>query len=868
MQETLINLSFNPKEGKLKYLCNCSVSVTMDALPPLQEIGNFFSCCELCTENRRCHLVILVITFVLMTFDMITDWINWIEWYGIGGYDQYFFASVFETIFLCVAVVSTVLWIVEVIVIIKKWINIYRKRPQRKPTTNAQNFFKNYECMLESEVKNYLEDEEENSFKHSSSESDNRNYVKSLSKQESTKHTQPQIRKHVQNEVRNCEPEVSNHKGSAFELEMMNNIKSLFKPEITNNNGSAFVPQVTDNKEPPCEPELLTYKEFPSQPEARNITKFPFKPQVMNSKEFPSEPEVINNTEFPSRPEVINNKEFPSKPEVFNNKEFPSRPEVKNNKEFPSEPEVKNNKEFPPRPEVINNKKFPPELQIINNKEFPHEPEVMNHIECPSKPEFPPQSEVINYQKCTSRNGEEQEEQSGSNRTVNRLRIAVLILAGMLEDFPNVIVIYHTALMPLCGSATKQNIGSGVTIATVISSILNSLWTMFCLFFELCRCTKRDLKDKELNIQVEDAGSNSSEQIDKTQIQTSRECLLNPFKTCNTQALEIIGKVFICFVIFVTFTATFVFGFMTLSHVLGFIDLKFTYAGPLNLSTHVITGFYGPGLDAKPDEAMFIYLHYRLPDAHYITLSNSKQTKSTSFKQVINRLYIGQFQELSHLKDQTLTKAVPCSRDMPFLQSLDELADCKIIFTLRYFPINNNWQPFTNLIHDYHKFITIEYGINIKDNKTCPKWTNQTSYPSLLSTKVQKDILNYTCNSACGEDSGICGNVKSWNIDQIQGMNSSNESVMLWHRSLAVHGLKTPDTCDFHLTFQYSKKFCDGYWDDIELVKEPDEIKNAYPQFITVPITTTWNESCNLRIFNNSCDKLWQKETFLGLDHY
>ena len=69
----------------------------MDALPPLHEVGQVFSCCELCVENKRCHLIIPVVTFVLMTFDMITDWINWIEWYGIGGYDQYFFASMFET---------------------------------------------------------------------------------------------------------------------------------------------------------------------------------------------------------------------------------------------------------------------------------------------------------------------------------------------------------------------------------------------------------------------------------------------------------------------------------------------------------------------------------------------------------------------------------------------------------------------------------------------------------------------------------------------------------------------------------------------------------------------------------------------------
>ena len=111
----------------------------MDALPPLHEVGSVFSCCELCTENTRCHWIILAITFVLMTFDMITDWINWIEWYGIGGYDQYFFASAFETIFLCVAAVGSGLWIIEVIVIIKKWINLRRKSQERKTPRGHKN---------------------------------------------------------------------------------------------------------------------------------------------------------------------------------------------------------------------------------------------------------------------------------------------------------------------------------------------------------------------------------------------------------------------------------------------------------------------------------------------------------------------------------------------------------------------------------------------------------------------------------------------------------------------------------------------------------------------------------------------------------
>ena len=392
---------------------------------------------------------------------------------------------------------------------------------------------------------------------------------------------------------------------------------------------------------------------------------------------------------------------------------------------------------------------------------------------------------------------------------------------------------------------------------------------MICLFFELCKCTKRDPKNKqELHINLEDTDRNNSEQSRKVQISKSRGCFQKPSKTCAKEACKITGKIIVCMVIFITFSATFGFGFMTLSHVLGFIDLTFTYAGPLNLSPNVITSYYGPGLDAKPDEAMFIYLHYKLPDWHYISLNDSGRSKSASFRYVINRLYFGQFDELSHLKDGTLTKVIPCFTAMHFLQNRDAPMDhvnCKIIFTLRYFPVNFNWQPFHNLIHDYHKFITIQYGIHLNNKTTCPGWFNKTSYSSFFSDQVQEDILKYTCNSACGQDKNICRNV-SWNIHHNQRMDSLNESVELSHLSFAVHRIKTPDTCDFHLNFVHSTYFCEKSWNEIEPVKVPEDIENSYPQFITVPITTTWDESRNLRIFNNRCDQLWQNETVLELD--
>ena len=94
-------------------------------------------------------------------------------------------------------------------------------------------------------------------------------------------------------------------------------------------------------------------------------------------------------------------------------------------------------------------------------------------------------------------------------------------------------------------------------------------------------------------------------------------------------------------------------------------------------------------------------------------------------------------------------------------------------------------------------------------------------------------------------------------------MNSSDGIVELWHLSLAINDLKTPDTCNFKPKFHHSYKFCDGSWGEIEPVKVSQEIKNTYPQFITVPITTN-DESLHLRTLNNWCHKLWNSTTKLN----
>ena len=109
-------------------------------------------------------------------------------------------------------------------------------------------------------------------------------------------------------------------------------------------------------------------------------------------------------------------------------------------------------------------------------------------------------------------------------------------------------------------------------------------------------------------------------------------------------------------------------------------------------------GLAGPGFDGKRDEAMFIYFVMDLKFPHQIVLyDNEGNVKARSMwtNQIFfDRLYIRQFEEISHLKEGTLTKAIPCSRAFPFVDKLEELhplyinvSDCKLIFDIRYYPI-------------------------------------------------------------------------------------------------------------------------------------------------------------------------------------
>ena len=60
-----------------------------------------------------------------MTFDLVTDWINWKQWSEVGGYNWHHLIFIFRTTFLCVFVVGTVTYMTEAFTIVVKLFRIH-----------------------------------------------------------------------------------------------------------------------------------------------------------------------------------------------------------------------------------------------------------------------------------------------------------------------------------------------------------------------------------------------------------------------------------------------------------------------------------------------------------------------------------------------------------------------------------------------------------------------------------------------------------------------------------------------------------------------------------------------------------------------
>ena len=415
---------------------------------------------------------------------------------------------------------------------------------------------------------------------------------------------------------------------------------------------------------------------------------------------------------------------------------------------------------------------------------------------------------------------------------IYRLALILLILTGLFEDFPVVIITFHTAASPFCGLPARQEVGSVVTMVTIISSMINSLWTMIILFYELCGCQKK---------------FNAVYYYKRYDI--------------------IFGKILLLGFIFLLFSGNFVIGMLTIAQITDSISLR--VPNPLYLTNSVPASPLGPGLDGKRDEAMFIYIVMSLRYPHQVVLyDNEGNVKATSIwaNQILNRLYIGQFEELSHLKDGTLTKAIPCNRVFPFvnnveaLQSLNiNISDCKLIFKFSYYSANNDWNPFKELWQEFDVRIKIEFGFYLSNEKLCP-WlvpaltVLEVNDTDILTSDIKDDLIKYTCSSACRDDANICDNAHHATVRSSQQRINAYVPPRLY---LTINDLKVADSCIFNSVFEYSQEFCNESWSGVQTVDVPQEIQEAYPQFITIPELYRFDKKYPYRIPKYYCNEMW-----------
>ena len=377
--------------------------------------------------------------------------------------------------------------------------------------------------------------------------------------------------------------------------------------------------------------------------------------------------------------------------------------------------------------------------------------------------------------------------------------------------------------------------------------------------------------------QKDDASSKQTSKSCCHKISFARSRGFKPSKHCCKGMLTTLGKMLLFGFIFVLFSGNFVMGMLTIVQITGSISLApIGVEDPLFLRHFVEADSLGPGLDGKRDEAMFIFIEMELPQEYQVVLFNDDSvvtTRSTWTKQIINRLYIGQFEELGHLKDGTLIKAIPCSRVFPFMDKVDEtlflwnvstphsdtdFSDCKLIFTFRYFPSNNDWNPFKEIYHRFHNDITIEWGINISNKSICPLGVRPLGISEVLTKEVSDDLIKYTCSSACGNDTNICDSPNHTELRSYFFFDFGEVSVPS-HLYLAINDLKVADSCHFTTHFEHSSKFCSESWSGIQTFDVPQEIQDTYPKFITIPELYRFDEEHYLHVPDHNCHNLWNE---------
>ena len=725
-----------------------------------------------------------------MTFDLVTDWINWKQWLEVGGYSFHYLVFVFKTTFLCVAVVGTVIFTTETIVIVLKLFRIHRME-----TSDIENP-SDERRVSPQEIRGFYEQE--------TKVNEAEKAVKKIIEEQEKK--LEEIDKSPPGKVRDGSEE-QEERPNEGNISPPGNVRNYSQEqEETLNEGDISSPgKVRDESEEEEEKLNETNKSSPG-----------------NVRDDRKEEEELDKAEKSSAEKLREDSE--EQEEELNEGDKSSPGKVRNDSQEQEEELIEGDKSSP----------------------------------------------------GNMRNDSVELYEVGGEKCIYRLAIILLILTGFLEDFPVVIVTFYTATSTACGMPARQEGGSVLTMTTIISAMMNSLWTMIILFGELCDCQKlyRNIsyrccaKIKYITIK-----KTFKTLCQKTCCQKSTNLRLS--KHHWKGYLIKFGKTLLFGFIFLLFSGNFAMGMLTIGHISGFISLRpIGITFPFYLTHSVPTGPLGPGLDGKRDEAMFIYNLIGLRSPHQVVLYDDKgnvKGRSIWTNQILNRLYIGQFEELSHLKGGNLTKAIPCSRIFPFGDKFEEsllvqnvsmqslyinVSDCKLIFNIRYYPVNNDWNPFKDILHGFYKYITIEWGIYVSNKNSCP-WAItalRANDTDVLTSDIKDNLIKYTCSSACGDDANICDNAHHLTF------RSSRQTINAYvppRLFLAINDLKVADSCIFHAVFEYSQKFCDESWSTTQTVDVPQEIQDAYPQFITIPELYRLDKERETLVPKYFCNEMW-----------
>ena len=306
------------------------------------------------------------------------------------------------------------------------------------------------------------------------------------------------------------------------------------------------------------------------------------------------------------------------------------------------------------------------------------------------------QESIRSYQKRSSIKAMEQwkiTQRSEHSSWSSRVGFTIRLLIGLMEDLPVVILLYYSMVISVCGISILDERLSTTTIAVVVSSMLNSMWTMFILYWDLFGCYKKIVNAQCCCTVIRSVYEQVSlfvcycglcgcaatskcgclclgqSQVEKSPTESSEMMTQSRYKRIAILIGKIILLVFICLLylgIFILSIITLCLLFnVSLPEGWGLVEAEHTRS--------IKADIIGPGLDARQDGAMFITMVYDLPNWYHVSLYDNRNVNianSASVNQIQNRLCIGQFNELEHLKDGTLAKVIPCSRVFPFLEQI------------------------------------------------------------------------------------------------------------------------------------------------------------------------------------------------------